>query len=368
MNTRASLHTRKPTVQSPPQDSPELTLADLRFDPPTLPLPEIQRLALEQFGVRGDFTALPGERDQNHRIRTEDGQQFVFKVSGLNEPPECVEMQVQALRHIALRDQDLPVPRVLPNLRGQFISNAQTSMGTQAIRMMTWLPGIVYQDGPYPSAAGLQQLGQFMARLGLALSDFEHPAAHHFMPWNIANGLVFSTQLRALMPSALDEWLPDYFARLENEVFPRLSAQRRQVIHQDAHGANLLRASLDSEAVSGVIDFGDMIHAPLICDLAALASDFIEAGPDPLFTAMQVCVGYDGVRSLQESELELLLDLVMVRHIMVLQLFEFQRAHRANPPEFVTADQPGVIASLQRLARLDASEFARQLKATVRTS
>jgi hypothetical protein len=40
----------------------------------------------------------------------------------------------------------------------------------------------------------------------------------------------------------------------------------------------------------------------------------------------------------------------------------------ANPPEFVTADQPGIIASLQRLARLDAQEFARQLKTTIRNA
>jgi hydroxylysine kinase len=368
MNTRASQSAGKSAPHSLPGHPAQLTLADLRFDPPTLPLPELRHLALQHFGIKGEFTALAGERDQNHRVRTADGQQFVFKVSGINEPREGVEMQVLALRHIAARDPDLPVPRVMANLSGQHISQAETSMGTHAIRLLGWLPGMIYQEGPFPSAQGLQALGSFLARLGLALSDFNHPAADHFMPWNIANGLVFSKQLRALIPAELDGWLPAWFERLEQQVFPQLVRQRQQVIHQDAHGANLLRAAADSEAVTGVIDFGDIIYGPLVCDLATCATDLVEAASDPLFVAAQVCLGYHRVRPLLDEELELLLDLVMARQIMELQLFEFRQLHMANPPEFVTADQPGIIASLQRLARLDAQESGRQLKATIRNA
>lgn len=345
-----------------------LTIADLRFDPPNLPLGELRQLAMEHFGIQGEFTALDGERDQNHRVRTEDGQQFVFKISGFDEPLDGVEMQVLALRHIEQRDPDLPVPRMIADLRGQFICQAETSEGIHAIRLLGWLPGMIYQEGPYPSAQGLQDLGSFIARLGLALSDFEHPAAQHFMPWNIANGLVFSNQLRALIPPVLNGWLPQYFERLEQQVFPAMAQLRWQVIHQDAHGANLLRTNAHSEAVSGVIDFGDLIYGPLICDLAACATDLMEAGPDPLFAAAQMCLGYHRVRPLLDAELDLLLDLVMVRQIMMLQLFEFRRLHMANPPEFVAADQASVTASLQRLAMLDAEDFARQLKNTIRNA
>src|SRR5690606_35645378 len=126
--------------------------------------------------------------------------------------------------------------------------------GQHAVRLLSWLPGQRYQDGPFPSARGLQGLGRFIARLGKALRSFEHPAAKHFMPWNMANGLVFSPQLKALMPRELDVGLPDYFERLEKVVYPQLAKLRWQVIHQDAHGANLLRGDGDNETVTGVID------------------------------------------------------------------------------------------------------------------
>lgn len=343
----------------------ELTLADLRFDAPELPLEEVRSLARALFGLEGEFMALAGERDQNFRIRNAAGSQFVFKISGANEPLEVVDMQVQALRHIAERDASLPVPRVLPGLDGEYISQAHTSAGPLAIRLMSWLPGQRYQDGPFPTAAGLRGLGRFIARLGKALQGFEHPAATHFMPWNMANGLVFSAQLKAMMPAALESWLPAFFERLETRVYPQLEQLRWQVIHQDAHGANLLRASDLDEEVSGVIDFGDMIHGPLVCDLAACVSDFMEVGDEPVTAATEICRGYQQVNPLLETELELLLDLVMVRQVMVLQLFEFRRRHMADPPAFVTDDQPAVIAMLQKLARLDRVDFADQLKKAV---
>jgi Ser/Thr protein kinase RdoA (MazF antagonist) len=327
---------------------------------------EVQQLAQSHFGVSGEFTALDGERDQNHRIRTEDGRQFVFKISGFNEPMDVVEMQVLALRHIEQNDPGLPVPRMIASLNGEYIRKAETSEGPHAIRLLSWLPGMLYQDGIFPSAQGLQDLGGFVARLGLALSDFEHPAAGHFMPWNIANGLVFSKQLRALMPAGLSGWLPAYFERLEHSVFPALAKQRHQVIHQDAHGANLLRASPESETVSGVIDFGDIIYGPLICDLVACASDLMEAGPDPTFAAAEMCRGYHRIKPLLDNELELMLDLVMVRQIMRLQLFEFRRLNMANPPDFVINDQEGAIACLQGLVKLDAQDFVQQLRNAVR--
>jgi Ser/Thr protein kinase RdoA (MazF antagonist) len=39
---------------------------------------------------------------------------------------------------------------------------------------------------------------------------------------------------------------------------------RRQVIHSDLHGDNVLTVSDDENRIAGVIDFGDMVRAPLI--------------------------------------------------------------------------------------------------------
>jgi len=65
---------------------------------------------------------------------------------------------------------------------------------------------------------------------------------------------------------------------------------------------------------------------------------------------------------LSTEELDLLLDLVIARQVLILELFEFRRRNLANPPRFVTADQPGIIAGLKMLLALDRKAFNRELR------
>ena len=254
-----------------------LTIAHLRFTPPRLTLPELVDIVATLYGVTGTCEPLEGERDQNTSVTTADGRRYVLKISGAAEDPEVVDFQVQALLHIELQDPGLPVPRLIRGRGGEAVHWLERESGRHAVRLVGFLPGILYQDGPFPSRAGLAGVGAFLARLGQALHGFAHRASGHFMPWNIAGGLVFEPQLRGLLPAPLAAELAEPLERIERDVWPRLAHLRAQVIHQDAHGANLLRAGPGSEQVAGIIDFGDMIHAPLVCDLAACASDFISS-------------------------------------------------------------------------------------------
>ena len=55
-----------------------------------------------------------------------------------------------------------------------------------------------------------------------------------------------------------------------SQTLPRLEALRGQIIHGDVHPYNLL---IDDAALSGVIDFGDMVHGALVQDLANTIAD-----------------------------------------------------------------------------------------------
>src|SRR5260370_1236765 len=56
-------------------------------------------------------------------------------------------------------------------------------------------------------------------------------------------------------------------------VLPRLDALRAQAIHGDLHAHNLILS--ETGDLAGIIDFGDMIHGPLILDLSAALADFM---------------------------------------------------------------------------------------------
>ena len=340
----------------------ELTIADLHFDPPELSARQLEVLAAEFFGIRGSFERLPGERDQNARIRSADGRQYVLKISGAHEDPAVVDLQVKALLHIESADAELAVPRMVHGVDGGVRYLTRSGKGEHAVRMLSWLPGIPYQDGPPPSLSAVRGIGSFQARLCRALGTFTHPAARHFMPWDIGNGLVFRPQLQAMLPEAVRQLVAPALQRLEQDVYPRLPQLRAQVIHQDAHGANLLRSSTDCEDVAGVIDFGDMIFGPLIFELAVSGTDLFEMEADPISSLNALCEGFHGVVPLLPTETDVLPDLIVARLVLTLALFEFRHRYMENPPGFVISDQPGIIQSLRRLVALDQKAIKQQLR------
>ncbi len=340
----------------------DLTLEDLNFSPPQFAHQQLAQLAEQAFGLSGRLQALPGERDQNVRLTDASGRHWVVKVSSAAERPAVVDFQVRALQHLQHTAPDLPVPRILPDSDGRPVHHWQVDGCTHAVRVLSWLPGIPYQDGPEPSAAGLLAVGRFLARLDAAFLGFEHPASGHFMPWDVGNGLLFNPSLQALLPAALATQLEPALQRLETVVYPRLQQLPRQVIHQDGHGGNLLRASADDEQVSGLIDFGDLVEGCRITDLAVCASHFLENGEQPAAIAAAMVTGFNQLLPLSGEETDLLLDLVMARQIQTLMLFEFRRINMQHPPDFVTADQPGIIASLRRLLALDRPSFNQHLR------
>ncbi len=96
-------------------------------------------------------------------------------------------------------------------------------------------------------------------------------------------------------------------------MLPQLKKQRAQVIHNDVSCLNTL---VDGNRVTGVVDFGDLIHAPLVCDLAVPISDLIREHPDPIATAAEITAGYHAVTALEDDELRLIFDLVSTRCAM----------------------------------------------------
>ena len=338
-----------------------LTMEDLRFTPPELPHEKLKEFAFSCYGVEGEFVSLQGERDQNIKISSPDGRQYVLKVSGLTESAGAVDFQARALLHIELQDATLPVPRMVPGIGGKVVNRLQFVGESYMVRLLTFLPGMTYDESHLISTGGLYGIGAFLARLAIALEGFSHPASTEFMPWDICNGLVFNQQLKAQLPKPLAERLTPILARLESEVYPALGDLRRQVIHQDGHDGNLLRANGGDETVVGVIDFGDMIEGPLISDLAVSLASFLMGREDPVALIAAMCSGFHSVTALTVEEIGLLLDLIIVRLILWVQLYEFCIKHSNSVPASVTEELPIIIATLERLVKLDSADVRRSL-------
>jgi Ser/Thr protein kinase RdoA (MazF antagonist) len=69
-------------------------------------------IAQRLFDIQATAQPLTSERDQNFHLRAKDGLEWVLKIANPAEDPANLDMQAQALLHIAQVDPDLAIPRV----------------------------------------------------------------------------------------------------------------------------------------------------------------------------------------------------------------------------------------------------------------
>jgi len=90
---------------------------------PSYPPERVLALLEAEYGLRGELTPLPAEVDQNFRLDTDDAGIFVAKFANRAYPVEVVACQTAALELLADQAADLPLPRIVPNLRGESLTH-----------------------------------------------------------------------------------------------------------------------------------------------------------------------------------------------------------------------------------------------------
>ena len=323
---------------------------DLLRHAPALTPEAAARTAIELFGVDGTASPLPSERDQNFLLRTTGGDRFVLKIANSTDSRALLEAQNAALSHVA-RSTTL-CPRVIPTLDGAPIGEMTTETGTRhLVRLLTWLPGVplaAIGDQPGPL---LESLGAAVAELDAALEQFDHPAVHREFHWDLARGLAL---VRDLSPRIADPELRGLVVRVAQQVDfrdgPLLDALRRAVVHNDPNDHNVLV----DERVTGILDFGDIVHSYAVADLAIAVAYAVLGKSDPLAAAVDVVRGYQRRRPLADEELSSLFGLILLRLCMSVCIAAEQRQQRPDD-DYLGVSQGPIAVTLPMLAALDAS-------------
>jgi hydroxylysine kinase len=306
----------------------ELTRTVLEEPAPAFSTAQAEEIAQRVFDLRASAHRLASERDQNFRLRTADGCEWVLKIANSAEDPALLDMQTRALLHIAEVDPELPVPRVRATSKGALFHEVDAADGRRFIvRLLSFLPGQLLDDAA-PHSALARDVGAMAARLTRALRGFSHPSSRHTLLWDLAQATDLRERTRHIESDSqrcVVEEVLDHFAA---EVLPRLRQQRAQVIHNDVSRLNTL---VDGHRVSGVIDFGDMIHTPVVCDLAVPISELLVDYPEPIATAAEITAGYHSVIPLEDEEIRLIPDLAATRCAMFIAVAHWRvRDHPEN--------------------------------------
>lgn len=303
---------------------------------PTFSSAEARGHLRTHFGIEGELTSLPSERDQNFLVETADGRKLTFKIMNAAEPLSAIEFQTALLRHLESCDSSLAVPRILPTTDGQDYALIDSALGQHTVRLVSYLPGRpLAEEGRTPEI--LHGLGSFLGRLDRALASFGHPGAHRSFDWEIrATPLsrerlhaVTDPEQRRLVEKALDV----YDAR----VAPVLKHLRCGVIHNDANDWNVLVADA---RVNGLIDFGDAVHSPIVAELAVACAYAMLDGANPIEAAARIVAGYHAEHPLQDAEFGVILDLIMARLAISVTMSAARRVGAADDPYLFVSEEP----------------------------
>lgn len=326
---------------------PDAMVSLLAGESPALTAAEAERLVADRYDLRGRARLLTSERDQNFHFAA-DGREYVLKISNAAEEAAVVDFQNAALDHIARADPRLPVPRVIRTREGAQVTRA----GDHLMRLMSWLPGTVMCE--VERTTGLRRsLGALHARLGLALRGFEHARSSHELLWDLKH----AGRLGDLLPHVEDprrralaeQGLRQFRERAE----PKLAALRAQVIHNDLNPYNVVVSPTDAAIVTGVLDFGDMVRAPLICDVAIAASYHVTAGELPLAGVEEFVTAYDSVSPLLPEEWSILVDLIVARLTMTVLITGWRAAEHPHNRDYILRNASSAWTNLETLLKTD---------------
>lgn len=281
--------------------------------PPAFELATLRSIARETYDLTGEWKPLEGERDQNFSITEGRGGTWVFKICNPNEPAAVLRCQAEALEHIALTDPALPVPRLRRSLAGEATPQVMINDTAHHLMLLSYLPGQVIGNRTLAPEA-MTELGKLVARLGKALRGFVSAGpAERRLVWDNRHVLTLRPYVEKL-PADLKVIARRLLDRFENELQPKLAKLRSQIIHGDVHPYNALTDG--SGEFTGIIDFGDMVHATLVQDVANCLADFLMPGASEADTLFAFTRGYCSIMPLEEDELDILLDMIEVRLLM----------------------------------------------------
>ena len=330
----------------------------LRVPPPAFGPEEAARIAERVFGLTGEISRLPSERDENYRIDAADGSR-VLKISNPADGEAVVGMQTEALRHVARVDPELPVVRVVETVRGSAWERVTAADGrVHLVRAFTFLAGRNPRATDLDATA-LRRWGGSVARLGRALRGFFHPAARQQLLWDIAQAPALRPLLTHVRDGRRRDLVTEVLDRFDRLVAPRLASLRAQVIHNDMSLDNVLVDA--SGTITGITDFGDMTHTALVCDLAVTLADALDGRADAMEMAAPLIAGYTDMTPLEEDEAALLGDLVATRAAAAIVISAWRVELYPENAEYVSTFDEGAWRFLQLIADLGPERFGRVL-------
>jgi 4-aminobutyrate aminotransferase-like enzyme/Ser/Thr protein kinase RdoA (MazF antagonist) len=276
---------------------------------------QAEEILFDLYHIKGNASELPGEIDFNFRIKVEDSEGYILKISRPNENVNYLDFQQKLLQYVEANGENLIAPKVIKDSQGNSISTITDKFGNERkVRLLSWVSGRVWSS-VNPQLDSLRfSLGEQCGLLTNALQGFQHAEAERAFVWDVAQSLWTKKQIHLFENE--EKEIIQYFQNRFEASKPSYDSLRKSVVHNDANDNNVIVSDdLIQPTVKAAIDYGDAVYTQIINDLAIACYTNINH-PDPLDAALSIVKGYHSTFPLEATELAHLYNAIAMRLVI----------------------------------------------------
>ena len=300
----------------------------LGFERPPFQINEISVLLEEYYGLFCKIEELPGERDLNFLIRKKSGDSFVLKISNSCETIDFMNVQNEAIELVSKKINTAKFPEIFLNKYGKTLTFVKSSLGTShMMRIVRYVEGVPIAEYSPHTKKFLKSLGKMCGTVTNALKEISIAPFKRNLLWEIHNVKnILEEYIVFINDQELKKCVIQSLENFSNLLFSLEKKLRRGWIHNDFNDYNILVSPNLSESYNfGLIDFGDMTHSYLVADPAVACAYLMLEKKDPLDAAFNFIEGFNSNLKLEESEIEILFPMIIMRLCLSVTIGAFQQ-------------------------------------------
>ena len=266
---------------------------------------------------------LNSERDKNFLLRVNNKPSYVIKISNPSELKNLLNLQDFILDNLKKRNS---INKFIPKRIHTSIKLYKDQYNRSCyVRILSFIEGKMY--ALVNSNKNLEySLGSLLGNLSKELQNLNHINAFRKFEWDPANISwvkkrvnVFKGHKKIIIKNNLKEY--NLFIK------KNINNLRFSLTHGDANNYNLV---VKNNLISGLLDYGDMIYAPTINDLAVSLA-YVLMNKEDLYSSLKnVVISYHKVFPITFDEIFSLITLVKARLTITVVMAEKQRKKFPN--------------------------------------
>ncbi len=108
---------------------------------------EAEHILFKNFNIIGTATELPGEVDFNFKIKVDNEDRYILKISRPGEDENYLDFQQKLLQYVAENGPQIIAPKVILDTNNHAISEIKDHQGNlRKVRLLTWVSGRIWSS------------------------------------------------------------------------------------------------------------------------------------------------------------------------------------------------------------------------------